>query len=270
MPPAPSCWTRPGTAAWACCAPRSRAATTTGTWCRSRPTNWKSAATKACTRSWTSAKIGGAARYLPGAVHACGVGAIIYNLVLAYDGDKLKTAPNGWADFFDSKKVPGKRSIRNGAKWNLEVALIADGVPAKDVYKTLATPGRRGPRVQEARHHQARPGVLEERRAAAADAGRRRRGDDHRLQRPHHRRQREGQEELQDGLEGHALHDGQLGHHEGHAEQGQCREAGRVHGPARQPGQAAEVRALRRHRRGCRAAGRQEPDRANCRPTPTS
>jgi putative spermidine/putrescine transport system substrate-binding protein len=37
-------------------------------------------------------------------VHACGVGAIIYNLVLAYDGDKMKAAPSGWADFFDSKK----------------------------------------------------------------------------------------------------------------------------------------------------------------------
>jgi len=86
-----------------------------------------------------AAKIGGAARYLPGAVHACGVGAIIYNLVLAYDGDKTKTAPSGWADFFDSKKYPGKRAVRNGAKWNLEVALIADGVPAKDVYKTLRT-----------------------------------------------------------------------------------------------------------------------------------
>ena len=86
------------------------------------------------------AKIGGAARYLPGAVHACGVGAIIYNLVLAYDGDKMKAAPNGWADFFDSKKVPGKRAVRNGAKWNLEIALIADGVPKADVYKVLRTP----------------------------------------------------------------------------------------------------------------------------------
>ena len=44
-----------------------------------------------------------------------------------------KTAPAGWADFFDTKKFPGKRSLRNGAKWNLEVALIADGVPAKDL-----------------------------------------------------------------------------------------------------------------------------------------
>ena len=86
------------------------------------------------------AKIGGAARYLPGTVHACGVGAIIYNLVLAYDGDKLKAAPNGWADFFDTRKVPGKRAVRNGAKWNLELALIADGVPKADVYKVLRTP----------------------------------------------------------------------------------------------------------------------------------
>ncbi|HSB99476.1 MAG TPA: ABC transporter substrate-binding protein, partial [Burkholderiaceae bacterium] len=34
-------------------------------------------------------KIGGASRYLAGTVHTCGVGAIIYNLVLAYDGDKV-------------------------------------------------------------------------------------------------------------------------------------------------------------------------------------
>ena len=86
------------------------------------------------------AKIGGQGRYLPGTTHPCGVGAIIYNLVLAYDGDKLKTAPTGWGDFFDSKKFPGKRAIRNGAKWNLEVALIADGVPAKDVYTVLRSP----------------------------------------------------------------------------------------------------------------------------------
>ena len=66
-------------------------------------------------------RIGGAGRYLPGAVHPCGVGAIIYNLVLAYDGDKLRTAPAGWADFFDTRKFPGKRAIRNGAKWNLEI-----------------------------------------------------------------------------------------------------------------------------------------------------
>ena len=88
-----------------------------------------------------ASKIGGANRYLPGTVHQCGIGAIIYNLVLSYDGDKLKgSAPKGWNDFFDTKKFPGKRAIRNGAKWNLEIALIADGVSSKDVYKTLRTP----------------------------------------------------------------------------------------------------------------------------------
>ena len=84
-------------------------------------------------------KIGGQGRYLPGTTHPCGVGAIIYNLVLAYDGDKLKTAPTGWADFWDVKKFPGKRALRKGARGNLEFALMADGVAPKDVYKVLAT-----------------------------------------------------------------------------------------------------------------------------------
>ncbi len=51
----------------------------------------------------------------------------------------MKTAPT-MADFFDLKKFPGKRGLRKGPKANLEFALIADGVAAKDVYKILATP----------------------------------------------------------------------------------------------------------------------------------
>jgi putative spermidine/putrescine transport system substrate-binding protein len=37
------------------------------------------------------------------------------------------------------KKIPGKRGMRKGARYNLEFALMADGVPPKDVYKVLAT-----------------------------------------------------------------------------------------------------------------------------------
>jgi putative spermidine/putrescine transport system substrate-binding protein len=84
-------------------------------------------------------RIGGKDRYLPAAQHDCGVGAIMWNFILAYDKDKLKTAPAGWADFFDTAKIPGKRSLRQGPKGNLEIALIADGVPPADVYKVLAT-----------------------------------------------------------------------------------------------------------------------------------
>ncbi len=85
-------------------------------------------------------KIGGKDAYLPAAVNDCGVGAIVYDFVLAYDGDKLKDGPKSWADFFDTKKFPGKRALRQGPKTNLEFALIADGVPPKDVYNVLHTP----------------------------------------------------------------------------------------------------------------------------------
>ena len=86
------------------------------------------------------AKLGGKDKFLKDAVNDCGVGAIVYNFVLGYDGDKIKAAPKGWADFWDVKKYPGKRALRKGPKTNLEIALIADGVPAKDVYKVLRTP----------------------------------------------------------------------------------------------------------------------------------
>ena len=46
------------------------------------------------------AKLGGKDKYLPDAVNDCGVGAIVYSFILAYDGDKIKTdPPKSWADF---------------------------------------------------------------------------------------------------------------------------------------------------------------------------
>lgn len=84
-------------------------------------------------------RIGGREAYMPAAVSDCGVGSIVYDFILAYDGDKLKDGPKGWADFFDTQKFPGKRSLRHGPKTNLEIALIADGVAPKDVYAVLRT-----------------------------------------------------------------------------------------------------------------------------------
>lgn len=85
-------------------------------------------------------KIGKKSEFLPAAVTECGVGTIVWSVVLAYDGDKLKDGPRSWADFWDVKKYPGKRGLRKGAKFSLEIALMADGVAPKDVYKVLATP----------------------------------------------------------------------------------------------------------------------------------
>src|SRR5690606_17372753 len=83
--------------------------------------------------------LGDAADFLPGAVQPCGVGIFVWSTVLAYNGGKLAGTPQGWADFWDTKRFPGKRALRWGAKFNLEFALMADGVPAKDVYRVLAT-----------------------------------------------------------------------------------------------------------------------------------
>jgi putative spermidine/putrescine transport system substrate-binding protein len=84
-------------------------------------------------------KIGGKDQYLPTAINDCGVGAIVYDFILAYDGDKLKDGPKSWKDFWDTRKFPGKRGLRQGAKTNLEFALMADGVAPADVYKVLKT-----------------------------------------------------------------------------------------------------------------------------------
>ena len=84
-------------------------------------------------------KIGNKADFNPAAVHECGVGALIWSTVMAYNADKLKTAPATWVDFWDTKKFPGKRAMRKGARYNLEFALMADGVAVQDIYKVLAT-----------------------------------------------------------------------------------------------------------------------------------
>ncbi|HGF9152954.1 TPA: ABC transporter substrate-binding protein [Pseudomonas aeruginosa] len=85
------------------------------------------------------AKVGDPADFVPGAVQPCGVGIFVWSTVLAYNADKLKSAPTSWADFWDIKKFPGKRGLRKGAKYTLEFALMADGVAPKDVYGVLAT-----------------------------------------------------------------------------------------------------------------------------------
>jgi putative spermidine/putrescine transport system substrate-binding protein len=85
-------------------------------------------------------KIGNKADFTPAAVTECGIGIFVWSTVMAYNADKLKGAgPKTWADFWDTKKFPGKRGMRKGARYNLEFALMADGVKSADVYKTLAT-----------------------------------------------------------------------------------------------------------------------------------
>lgn len=73
------------------------------------------------------------------AISDCGIGVFVWSTVLAYNADKVKSAPANWADFWDTKKFPGKRGMRKGAKFTLEFALLADGVKPDEVYKVLGT-----------------------------------------------------------------------------------------------------------------------------------
>jgi putative spermidine/putrescine transport system substrate-binding protein len=75
---------------------------------------------------------------IPGAVTECGVGIFSWAQALVYS-DQLKQPPQSWADFWDVKKIPGKRGLRRSAKYTLEIALLADGVAPKDVYRLLAS-----------------------------------------------------------------------------------------------------------------------------------
>ena len=79
--------------------------------------------------------------FLPGTLHECGIATIIWSTIYAYDKTKFPNGgPQTMADFFDTKKFPGKRAMRKGPKPNLEFALMGDGVPADKVYEVLSTP----------------------------------------------------------------------------------------------------------------------------------
>ena len=87
------------------------------------------------------AAVGGKEQFIEAAVNDCGVGTIVWSTVLAYDGDKVtENPPQSWADFWDTDKYPGKRGLRRHPKYTLEFALMADGVPADQVYEALRTP----------------------------------------------------------------------------------------------------------------------------------
>ena len=79
--------------------------------------------------------------FLPGAVLPCGIGTIAWSTVFAYRKDLFgSNPPRNWADFWHVRRFPGKRGMsKNAPAFTLEFALIADGVPASDVYRVLAS-----------------------------------------------------------------------------------------------------------------------------------
>ena len=61
---------------------------------------------------------------------------ITYGVVLAYNTDETAgKVPEGWADYFDTTKIPGKRGFWDYSEGGMfEFALMADGVKPADLY----------------------------------------------------------------------------------------------------------------------------------------
>jgi putative spermidine/putrescine transport system substrate-binding protein len=71
----------------------------------------------------------------PGLANRYGVAGYQYSYVIAWDSKKYGDAgPKNWVDFFDTKRFPGKRTLYKWMNGMLEAALLADGVPADQLY----------------------------------------------------------------------------------------------------------------------------------------
>jgi putative spermidine/putrescine transport system substrate-binding protein len=57
-----------------------------------------------------------------------------FSTVIAWNTKTVKTPPKTWAEFWDVKKFPGKRSLSANPRQMLEIALLADGVTADKLY----------------------------------------------------------------------------------------------------------------------------------------
>ena len=65
-----------------------------------------------------------------------GVGIATFAQILAYNTNAFPAGkqPTSWADFWDTRKFPGKRGTLNQPRYSLEMALMAEGVPMNKLY----------------------------------------------------------------------------------------------------------------------------------------
>jgi len=62
------------------------------------------------------------------------IACMLYANVLAYNTERVEGTPSSWADFFNTRKFPGRRGLHKVPSETLEVALLADGVLLGDLY----------------------------------------------------------------------------------------------------------------------------------------
>jgi len=78
--------------------------------------------------------------FVTGAIGPCWVGGMVYSQVMVF-APNLKQTPQTLTDFFDTRKFHGRRALsRANAKFNLEMALLADGAYPGEIYEILNMP----------------------------------------------------------------------------------------------------------------------------------
>lgn len=97
--------------------------------------------------------------FIGGARHRCALTHTVYAMVIAYDARAFPgQRPNSVADLFNTETFPGKRALRKTPADNLEWALLASGVPSKELYDLLSTP--RGLKLAFSRLREIRDAII--------------------------------------------------------------------------------------------------------------
>jgi putative spermidine/putrescine transport system substrate-binding protein len=78
--------------------------------------------------------------FLDGGLSACGVASVAWSMAIAFDRQAFpKGEPTQISALLDTARFPGKRALPKDARYTLELALLADGVPPDSVYSELGT-----------------------------------------------------------------------------------------------------------------------------------
>jgi putative spermidine/putrescine transport system substrate-binding protein len=78
--------------------------------------------------------------FLDGGLSSCGVASVAWSTAIAFDRQAFrKGEPTAVTALLDTARFPGKRALPKNPRYTLELALLADGVPAENVYTELAT-----------------------------------------------------------------------------------------------------------------------------------
>lgn len=78
--------------------------------------------------------------FLADSLMDCAVPSVAWSTLMVVKPEAFKKKkPRTWNDFFNTKKYPGKRSLRQSARYTMEMALMSRGVKPKDIYSTLSS-----------------------------------------------------------------------------------------------------------------------------------